>query len=370
MTDAWIPVYSPSLGEEEWHNVRECIESTWISSRGRFVEEFETTFATRIGAEHAVSVCNGTVALHLALLALGIGADDRVAVTTFTYVAAANAIRYVGAEPVFVDSDPETLQMSAADFSVKAATRDVRAVVVPHLYGSVADMHEIMLECDARGILVVEDAAESYGTRIGAQHAGTFGHVGTFSFFGNKTVTTGEGGMVCTDDDALAAKIRKLRGQGLADDREYWHDVVGYNYRMTNICAAIGVAQLRRSEQIIADKRELAHFYRDELIDLPLEFHDELPGTTHSFWMCSVQAQCGDQRDRLRSHLRRVGIDSRPFFPPVHTMPMYEKWSAGSFPGAELAAGRGINLPSSPTLSGAERRRIVDAIHTFFASGD
>ena len=363
------PRVLPVTRRGEWDNVRECIESTWISSRGRFIDEFETSFAARIGCEHAVPVCNGTVALHLALLALEVGPNDRVAVTTFTYIAAVNAIRYVGAEPVFVDTDPLTLQMDVADFEARTRSGDIRAVIVPHLYGAPADMHEIMRVADERGILVVEDAAESYGTRIGDQHAGTFGHIGTFSFFGNKTVTTGEGGMVCTNDRDLAARVRKLRGQGLAEGREYWHDVIGYNYRMTNICAAIGVAQLQRTEEILLAKRELALFYRDELAHLPVDFHAEEPGTTHSFWMCSIQTASSAEREDLRAHLRRVGIDTRPFFPLVHTMPMYEPWAAPPYPGAESVSGRGLNLPSAPTLSPVDRRRVVDAIGEFYRTG-
>jgi perosamine synthetase len=361
-----IPVYAPSLGEQEWQNVRQCLESTWISSRGEFITRFEQAFADYLDVEQALSVCNGTVAVHLALLGLGIGPGDKVAVPSFTFIASVNPIRYVGADPVFVDSDATTLQLCPQDFARKAAQHRLRAVIVPHLYGQMADMEAILAIARAHHMRVIEDSAEAVGSRIRARHAGTFGDVATFSFFGNKTITTGEGGMIVARDAALIARMRKLRGQGLVREGEYWHDEIGYNYRMTNICAAIGVAQLERADEIIARKRDIAHRYRDALADTPLVFHDEVPGTTHSFWMCSVLARSHEEREALRAHLRACAIETRPFFHPVHTMPMYRAWATEPYPVAESVGARGLNLPSSPTLADEDLARVTDAIREFY----
>jgi perosamine synthetase len=357
-----IPVYRPSLTAREKELVNRCLDTSWISSKGEFIEQFEQGFTRFTGVPHATAVCNGTVAIHLALVALGIGPGDEVIVPTFTYIASVNAIHYTGAKPVFVDSLPSTWQLDPADFARKITPR-TRAVMPVHLYGHPCEMDEILEIADRKGIQVVEDAAEAFGTRYKGRHAGAFGHVSTFSFFGNKTITTGEGGMVVTADPTLHRAIQKLRGQGLAGDREYWHDVVGFNYRMTNICAAIGCAQLERAEALIRRKREIAEFYRNALRSLPLTFHDESPDTVHSFWMCSVLTR-KEQRDPLRAFLRQRGIETRPTFHPAHTMPMYEKLG-GPFPVAMDLSARGINLPSWPEISEQELKQVTDSIREF-----
>jgi perosamine synthetase len=362
----FIPVYSPNLSGEEWSNVRECLETNWISSKGRFVSEFEGAFSQYVGANSSISVCNGTVALNLALLALKIGPGCKVAVPTFAYVAAANCIRYVGAEPVFVDVDPVTWQLSPEDLERKAKEVGLAAVVVVHTYGQPADIIEIKRIASSFRFSIVEDCAESFGSKVGARHVGIDADVATYSFFGNKTITTGEGGMVTTCDPDLDKMMRKLRGQGLSDSREYWHDVVGYNYRMTNICAAIGLAQIQRADALIARKRAIAQRYQSNLKDLPLHFHEEAPNTTHSFWMCSIVTEETQQRDALRNHLKISGIETRPFFPPLHAMPMYRKWDLGPYPCAEFISQRGINLPSFPSLTDVQIDRISDAIRGFF----
>ena len=362
----YIPVYKPELGIKEWENVRECLETTWISSRGRFVEEFEEAFAQYTGVKHGIAVCNGTVALHLALAGLGIGAGDKVAVPTFTYIAAVNAIRYVGAEPVFVDSDPTNLQMSPADLAAKATEERLRAVIAVHLYGHPSDMSAIAAVARARELLLIEDCAEAFGARIGERHVGGYGQAATYSFFGNKTITTGEGGMVTANDDRLALHFRKLRGQGLAKDREYWHDTLGFNFRMTNICAGIGVAQLQNAAGVLAKKRAIAGFYQTSLQGTALTFHTESLGTTHSFWMCSVLTRSPKERDELRAHLKARKIETRPFFYPVHQMPMYSAWSRGPYPGAEDAASRGINLPSYPGLTSSQLERVRDCLVEYY----
>lgn len=360
-----IPVYRPDLTGNEKSYVNQCLDSTWVSSKGEFIDRFQSDFARFIGAKHTVAVTNGTVALHLALLGLGIGPNDEVVVPSLTYIAAVNAIRYVGATPVFADVDKDSWQIDPAQAS-RLITARTRAILAVHTYGQASDLTELGKLCRERGLHLIEDCAEAFGTRIGSRHVGTFGDVATFSFFGNKTITTGEGGMVVSRDAKVHDLICKLRGQGLAGEKEYWHDVVGYNYRMTNICAAIGVAQLERANELIARKRMLAGKMRAAMSDLPLEFHLEQPGTTHSFWMISALARTNADRDGLRAALRLQGIETRPLFPPAHTMPMYAPGQARLTISEDLAA-RGLNFPSWPGLSDALVAEIAHATRRFFA---
>ena len=276
-----IPVYRPDLSGNEKAYVNQCLDSTWISSRGEFIDRFQRTFAQRIGSANAIAVCNGTVAIHLPLVALGIGPGDEVIVPSLTYVAAVNAIRYVGATPVFADSDLRTWQIDPVDVEARITPR-TKAILAVHLYGQACDMPTLCALARSKGLLVIEDCAEAFGTKIGDQHVGTFGDAASFSFFGNKTITTGEGGMVVLRDPATHRLALKLRGQGLADTREYWHDVVGYNYRMTNICAAIGPCIQQPSYEVGADFRDnflaadatSARFFSEEFGPKP---HFDLP---------------------------------------------------------------------------------------------
>lgn len=361
---ARIPLYQPSLRGNERKYVDECIDTSWISSKGRFVGAFEDAFARYTGIKHAASVSNGTVALHVALLVLGIGPGDEVIVPTLTYVAAVNAIVYTGAKPVFVDSLASNWQMDPAAARASITPR-TRAILAVHLYGHPCDMGELAAIAREHRLFVVEDCAEAFGSRIAGRHVGSFGDVATYSFYGNKSVTTGEGGMVVTNDPALHARAVRFKGQGLAANREYWHDLVGYNYRMTNICAAIGLAQLERADELLASKRRLAARYDAALAGLPLVFHRETAGTTHSYWMCSVLVADASQRDPLRRYLDRAGIETRPLFNPVHTMPMYVVPSM-HFPVAESLGARGINLPSWPDMDDAAIAEVAGAIRQFY----
>ncbi|WP_298234020.1 DegT/DnrJ/EryC1/StrS aminotransferase family protein [uncultured Azohydromonas sp.] len=360
-----IPVYQPDLSGNEKAYVNECLDTSWISSRGRFVGEFENRFASRIGVAHAASVCNGTVALHLALLALGLGPGDEVIVPTLTYIASVNAITYTGATPVFADSEARGWQLDPADVE-RHITPRTRAIMPVHLYGQSCDMDALTALARKHRLFVIEDCAEAFGTLYKGRHVGTFGDISTFSFFGNKTITTGEGGMVVTNDKTLAERCRHYKGQGLAAHREYWHDVVGYNYRMTNIAAAIGLAQLERADEFIVAKRALAARYRDALAGLPLEFQAELTETVHSYWMVSVLTRTPEHREGLREHLAAAGIETRPLFFPVHTMPMYDRHYR-RHPVAEDLAWRGINLPSWPGLKDEDVACIASAAREYFS---
>jgi perosamine synthetase len=354
----FIPVYRPSLRGREREYVEECLTSTWISSKGRFLPLFEDAFRDFVGVPHATAVANGTVALHLALLALDVGPGDEVLVPTLTYIASVNAIHYVGATPVFVDSDPVSWNLDPADVERKVTAR-TRAIMVVHLYGHPADMDALGDVARRHGLFVIEDCAEAFGSRIEGRHVGTFGDVATFSFFGNKTVTTGEGGMVVARDGSVLERAVHFKTQGLAANRTYWHDVVGYNYRMTNICAAIGLAQMERASELVERKRALAALYERELPGLVHWHRSEHSRDTHAHWMVSCLVPAG-ARDAVRDDLAEAGIETRPLFSPAHTMPMYLRDE--SHPVAEDLSRRGINLPSWPDLADGDVRRICAAL--------
>jgi perosamine synthetase len=360
---AMIPVYQPYFTGKEKEYVTRCIESTWISSRGEFVPRFETEFEKYVGVRHATTVCNGTVALHLAVMALGLGPGDEVIVPTLTYVASVNMIVQSGATPVFVDSLRSNWQVDPNDVQRKITPR-TRAVMAVHLYGAPCDMTALTELCKRRGLFLIEDCAEAFGTLYHGRHVGTFGDIATFSFFGNKTITTGEGGMVVTNNSELFAKAYHLKTQGVSPTREYWHDTVGYNYRMTNICAAIGVAQLEHAEQILARKRRVAEWYDEGLAGLPLTRHQQIENTRHSWWMYSILTRDAAECARLRSELRLAGVETRPLFHPVHLLPPY--FSGLNFPVAESLSSRGINLPSYPGLERGDVETICQTIRTSY----
>jgi perosamine synthetase len=354
------PVYQPSLAGNEKKYVQECLDSTWISSKGRFIGEFEKAFAAFIGVHHAAAVCNGTVALHVALLALGVGPGDEVLVPSLTYVASVNAIRYTGAVPVFADVRPDTWQVDPTDLE-KRITPRTRAIMAVHLYGHPCEMDKLAELAARNNLYLIEDCAEAFGSRYHGAHVGSIGHVSTFSFFGNKTITTGEGGMVVSPNKELIERAVHLKGQGLAPNREYWHDIVGYNYRMTNICAAIGLAQLERAKELIARKRRIAEWYKKYLADVPLALQGEFGEVVHSYWMVSALVAKAEQRDPLRAALAAAGIETRPLFFPVHTMPMYARGDE-KLPITEDLSARGITLPSWPGLSQENVAEICAAI--------
>ena len=365
MSEFKVPLYRPSLKGNEARYVLECLETSWISFRGPFVGEFEKRFAARTGAAQALTVCNGTAALHLAVLALGIGPGDEVIVPTLTYIASANAVAHAGARPVFADSLRETWQIDPSSVRERITPR-TKAIMAVHLYGQPCDMDAILELARRHNLFVIEDCAEAFGSSYKARHVGTFGEIAAFSFFGNKTITTGEGGMVVSRDAGLIELCRRLRGQGVVPGREYWHDILGYNYRMPNISAAIGLAQLERADELLRRKRELSERYYRRLARLPLEFHREAPGTVHSYWMVSALARHADERDRLRHRLAEAGIETRPLFHPAHTMPVYPNEFAGKTVAEELAE-RGFNLPSWPDMDDEAVELVCGEIERFYS---
>jgi perosamine synthetase len=354
-----IPIYRPDLSGNERAYVLECIDSSWISSIGAFVDRFERAVAEVTGAAHAIAVCNGTVALHLALHVLGVGPGDEVIVPSFTYIASVNAIAQTGATPVFAESRQSDWLIDVEDVARRITSR-TKAILPVHLYGYACDMLSLRALAAQHGIAIVEDCAEAFGTTLSGRHVGTFGECGTFSFFGNKTVTTGEGGMVITNDAALALRLRQTKGQGQSFTRRYWHEVLGFNYRMTNIAAAIGTAQLERLPVILERKRALAAQYRDLLASSPVIFQQPLPDMVSSNWLFSLLLPKGADRDQVMSALQSQEIETRPVFYPAHHMPMYAR--PLNLPVAESIAARGISLPSYPGLTGQDVERVVLAL--------
>jgi perosamine synthetase len=360
-----IPVYQPDLSGNERRYVLECVDSSWISSVGGFIPRFEQALAEVTGAPHAIAVCNGTVALHLALHCLGVGPGDEVIVPTFTYIASVNTIAQTGARPVFAESRSSDWLLDVSSVEAKITSR-TKAIMAVHLYGVPCDMPALRRIADRHGLAIVEDCAEALGTRLDGTHAGMFGDIGTFSFFGNKTVTTGEGGAVITRDPDLALRLKQAKGQGQSFTRRYWHEVMGFNYRMTNIEAAIGVAQFERLADITARKQALARRYHQMLKDLPVTFQEKAPGVESSEWLVSLLLAEGVDRDRVMADMLAGGVDTRPVFYCAHQMPMYDRGER--LPVAEGIAARGISLPSFPTLTETEQDKVVAVLASALAA--
>lgn len=363
-----IPLYEPYLEGNEKKYVQECMDSTWISSKGEFINKFGSKFSEYTGITHASTCSNGTVALHLALLALDIQAGDEIIVPTFTYVASVNAIKYCNAVPVFIDSIYKTLQLDHTKIVEKISAR-TKAIMVPHLYGYPAEIEEIVKIAKKYNLFVIEDCAEAFGTYHNNKHVGTLGDMATFSFFGNKTITTGEGGMVCSNNKLLIDKVNHYKAQGLASlnpneisTQEYWHDVIGYNYRMTNICAAIGLAQLEQADVIIDKKRKIADIYYKHFENsTKVTMLREKNNLRNSYWMVCLLFENKDIKNAVRIKLAENRIESRPLFPPVHTMPMYKDENIIA-PIANDLSNNGINLPSFVNLDSDKINKICEII--------
>lgn len=368
----FLPVGAPALVGNEKAYVNDCLDSTWISSNGAYIGRFEEGFAEFCQVPHALSCSNGTVALHLALLALDIGPGDEVIVPTLTYVATANSVLYCGAKPVFVDCEADTWNMGPAAIAAKITPR-TKAIVVVHLFGHPVDMDPIMALAERHGVAVIEDAAEAHGAEYKGRRVGGIGHLATFSFYGNKIITTGEGGMVVTKDPALARRVRQLKGQGQDFERRYWFPIVGYNYRMTNIQAAIGLAQLERIDWHLGRRLENAAWYRTHLDGHPqLAVQAERPWARSVSWMnCVVLGpDVPLSRDEVMVRLLEEEIETRPFFYPSHTMPVYQAMAEGeAFPVAESVAARGINLPSGAGLREADVKRVCESLIALTEAG-
>ncbi len=352
-----IKISEPYIGEEELKNVIDAVKSGWISSKGSYITEFEEKFAGYCGVKNGIATSNGTAALHLALKALGIKKDDEVIVPTLTFIATANAVAYCNAKPVFVDSHPVYWCMDPEKIEEKI-TENTKAIIPVHLYGHPCDMDRIMKIARDHDLYVVEDAAEAHGAEYKGKKVGSFGDINCFSFFANKIITTGEGGMCLTDDDELAEKMRILRDHGMDPNKKYWHNVAGFNYRMTNMQAAIGIAQLEKIEKIIEIKRSNANLYNSLLKHVNgIRVPAEEKWARNVYWMYSVLIDYRINRDDLMKKLEVEGIDTRPLFYPIHIMPPY---MGGVYPIAEVLSKMGMSLPSSANLKIREIERICD----------
>jgi perosamine synthetase len=364
-----LPIAGPLLGERELLYVTECVLTGWVSSAGKFVTRFEQMFEEFCGCRYAIATSSGTTALHLALLSHGIGPGDEVIVPTLTFIATANAVTYTGARPVFLDSEITTWNIDP-DKIEEAITPRTKAIIPVHLYGHPADMDRILNIAAKHGLVVIEDAAEAHGATYKGRKVGGIGDLGVFSFYGNKIITTGEGGMVVTNDAKLAEKIKILRDHGMSKNRRYWHPVLGYNYRLTNIQAAIGVAQMENIDNILAAKRTIANTYKRLLrgvtgISLP----PSAPWAGNVFWLYSIlidEQVCNVDRNIIIENLSKNGIETRPLFPPIHTQPIYN--TGQSLPVSEMLFQKGLCLPSSANLHEDEIIRTVNIIKESISS--
>lgn len=361
-----IPVAEPHIGKGEIDNLIKAMKSGWISSKGDFILEFEEKFAKYCGAKSGVATSSGTTALHLALKALDIKSGDEVIVPTLSFIATSNAVTYCNAKPIFVDSHPEYWCINPEKIEEKV-TKNTKAIIPVHLYGHPCDMSSIIDIAEDNDLYIIEDAAEAHGAEYKARKVGSFGDISCFSFYGNKIITTGEGGMCLTDDEELAEKMRILRDHGMNPDKKYWHDMIGFNYRMTNIQAAIGVAQLEKLSEMVEIKRKNAMLYNSLLKEIDgIVLPPEVKWAKNVYWMYSilVNDKFGISRNELIVKLGEAGIDTRPFFYPIHIQPPY-KGHTGKFPVAEELSRKGVNLPSSVTLKREDIEYITSKIKEF-----
>lgn len=365
-----LPVAQPFLGGNELAYVSDCISTNWISSQGYYVKHFEDMFREYFSLSGAVSTSSGTTALHLALAALGIGPGDEVIVPDLTFAACANVVLQCGATPVLVDilEDSWTIDPSKIESSVTDRTRAIMAV---HLYGHPCDMDPLMEVAERHGLYVIEDCAESLGSEYKGRLTGTIGDVGCFSFFANKVITTGEGGMVITDNDDLEDKMHVLRDHGMTKGKRYWHDVAGFNYRMTNIQAAIGVAQMEKVGDFIEKRRRTAKIYSENLVGIPgLTIPAEAEWAKSIFWLYSIlidEGMTGISAEGLMESLSKNGVDTRPLFYPLNIQPPYDGMGR-AFPVSEKVAREGVSLPTSYSYDQEDIERVCRAIKDILLS--
>jgi aminotransferase in exopolysaccharide biosynthesis len=380
-----VPLSVPFLGGSEWAYVKECLDTGWVSSAGRYVEKFEAAFAATTGARHGVACVNGTAALQVALIAAGVERGDEVVVPTVTFIAPVNAVRYLGAEPVFMDCDAyynmdaaktldflrrETVFKSGVTFN-KATGRRIAALLPVHVFGNAVDLFELAGECRERGIRLIEDASESLGTRytqeyFSGRHTGTIGDIGCFSFNGNKIITTGGGGMIVTDNDHSAARARYLTTQAKDDPVRYVHNEVGYNFRLTNLQAALGVAQLEQLEAFLMLKQNHYKAFKKEIDAIPgLRLAEPPPYADCNLWLYALQIQkdiYGKDREELLAYLSGKGIETRPVWYLNHLQKPYGRCQAYKIENALNLLECTLNIPSSVGLTDSQITRVLESL--------
>ena len=364
--DRMLRVAETLLDGNELAYVTEAVRENWISSAGKWVREFEARFAEVTGCRFAVACSSGTAALHLATAATEIGPGDEVIVPTFTMIATANAARYVGADPVLVDADPATWNLDVSLLRTKL-TRRTRAVIAVHIYGQPAEMDGVRAFAERNGLVVIEDAAEAHGANYRGAPAGSLGDVGVFSLYGNKILTAGEGGVLTTNDERIATVARELRDHAFSAERHFWHRRLGFNYRMTNLQAAIAVAQVERLDELVARRRSNGTRYEQALDGIDgITLAPQLDGGV--CWMFSLlvdEERFGMDRDQLRQHLAARGVETRTLFVPMHLQPIYQQRFAGQrYPVAERLGATGLYLPSGPSLSDEDIAYVAGAVRS------
>lgn len=362
-----IPVNVPLFSGRERELLVEAIETGWISSDGPFVRRFEDAFADFVGVRHGVAVCNGTVALEVGLWALGLRPGDEVILPTFTIISCAAAVLRLGGKPVLVDIDPETWTMDVSQVEGKIGPR-TRALMPVHIYGHPVDMDPLLDVASRHGLRVLEDAAEVHGAEYKGRRCGSLGHAASFSFYANKIVTTGEGGMVVTDDEVVAERARSYRNLCFLAEERFHHEDLGYNFRMTNLQAAVGVAQTERIDEAIAIKRRIGDHYRRRLSEIPgVRFQPEKPWARTVYWMYSIELDDSVALDarQLRQRLEEQGIGTRPFFKGLHEQPVFHRMGlflGERYPAAERAYRRGLYLPSGLTLTESDVDHVCEIL--------
>jgi perosamine synthetase len=378
-----IALSEPEISGNEWKYIKECLDTGWVSSAGSYVSRFEDMVADYVGAKHAVAAVNGTSALHISLLTCNVKPDDEVIVPTLTFIAPVNTVRYCNAVPVFMDCEPETLCIDVqktSDFISrkceqrrdgytynKETGRRVKAVIPVHIFGHPVDMDPLLEVCKRNNIDIIEDATESLGSEYKGVRTGSFGRIGCFSFNGNKIITTGGGGMIVTSDDGIAKRARHLTTQAKKDPFEYDHDEIGYNYRLTNIQAAMGVAQMERIDEFVEAKRKNASIYRELLSDInDICFLWERSWAKSNFWFYTIKAPKG-HRMPLMKHLLSKDIQVRPVWKLIHTLPMYKEHQAYEIQNAIQIYETSLNLPCSVGLKREQIEFVSENIHHYFS---
>ena len=363
----FITISEPELNGNEKKYVNQALDNGWISSKGDFILEFEKQFAEYCNQSYGIATSNGTTALHLALLALGIGEEDEVIVPDLTFVATANVVRYCGAKPVFIDVHPDYWGMNPEKIEEKVTPR-TKAIIPVHLYGHPCDMDPIIALAKKHNLKIIEDCAEAHGALYKDKKVGSFGDISCFSFYGNKILTTGEGGMCVTGDKEYADKMKIVRDHGMNPKKQYWYDQIGYNYRMTNIQAAIGLAQFEQIEDFLKRRKQIASYYTKGMKKLEelgkISLYPNMDWAEPVCWMYSfvIQEKASISRDDLRHELRDYNIDSRPFFHPMHHLPMYKEQC--TYPTSESLSKQGINIPTSVSLTQGDQDFIIEHINS------
>lgn len=379
--DNFIPLCVPEVRGNEWQYIKECLDTGWVSSVGSYVDRFEHELAAYVGAKYAVATASGTAALHIALLVAGVQSDDEVLVSTLTFIAPANAIRYVGAYPVFIDAEPDYWQMDpqlVADFLKqqchwqngelrnKTTGRRVKAIIPVHILGHPVDMDPIVELARTYNLVVIEDATESLGAKYKNKMVGTLGNIACFSFNGNKIITTGGGGMIVTDNEAWATKAKYLTTQAKDDPVEYIHNEIGYNYRLNNIQAAMGVAQLEKLDEYIVAKRRIAATYTSQLAEIAgITVMPQADWADSIFWMYTIlinDIEYGIDSRTLLQRLTEVKIQTRPLWQPIHLSPAYPQALTIGCAMAEMLNQTALSLPCSVEVTGGQQMNVIEVI--------